>query len=548
MKSQRITSCYKELLISVILFFPLLIICLSHFGYDLELHCFNVAQFLNGHDTIVANFYEKVPLKYHYGYDLMLSYLIKITHLPYPYAATIILILCSSFCMLSLSYYLHYVSKDLWAYGLTIATFFFAFDWCGIYLKKFYDLGILYQIGFWSDINQSSWVFTLPLLIILVILFHTSNLSNKKQQLYLCFVIFVLAIFAPIYAATSMMLLGLSLFTLFLFNVINKNYKFSMIPIFTGIGLLILWKIMNKGLFLSLDVYEMPSVSSIFIEFNIKRVFWTFLYYITIQPVAFIVFLGTLYELIFKFNTILNYKDERLLLIILILVCYPLPFIIYFNNLTIFDNFCKFNLLGMYASYIFIVHFFNAFKMNNNTKIIFCLFVVFAFRASMGQFLMEIRIHDLFRDHRKFEDRMVATPKLNVFLRRNKIKDPSFLVLSKKHSQDYHWDPIHRDFVFCFNIAEEFPTISYRYGLRTINFYDLNHEFRQDIENRFIFDMNEVMHNNPKGLIHLHPTYLIMQMNDIPFLVYKLRRLNRIRQVDYSIKENWVIYNYFVPN
>lgn len=534
-----------EGVVSVSIAFALCVIMLSSIGYDLELHCFNVAQILNGEYPLLAQYNETMPLKYHYGFDFVVAILMKLTGLDYPYVVSILLVIGSLLCVCVLTIYLHRRAKSLFAYASTMVGFFFSGCIFGFPFKDYFpEIGNVNQITFWSDINQSSWLFTLPLLLILIALFSKVAYMSLNDTLRISVILLFLGILAPIYSATSIALIGIALGTLVCTAILQKRMFIAVWPICIGILLLVIWKIFSMGLFVADERYEGPSLSTIFRVFDIKRVLSLFCYYVYVQPLAFVAYVFCIVYVVRNWGNLCQHTLDKNLMIMLILVCYPLPFVLYIDNIITWDNFCKFNELGIYSGLVFLVFFFNEIRHHVWLKILSIFLIAVVVQGSFWRFYTEVKTRNLFREHKKFQSQLSNKHELDMFLNSLPKRDVTFLVVSNAYPMEYRWDVRTRDFVFMFDMADSFKTISWKHGIRTLNYYDLNHQVKESNEKIWIDAMNGINRGDVKALKTLHPSYIICNLSETPDYVHYLVLKNILKVVACSCKEGWIIYEY----
>jgi hypothetical protein len=544
----KISLKREELILLIINTLIWFFLCSISFGYDEINHAFYVAQILHGTYPPLSYFPLDAPVVYHYGWDILVATVCKEFGFTFPYASSLLILLFVLSNSLLLIVFLKNITDKFWI--LVIVFFVFQF---GDGILKFVSeiLGETQtgRLSYFSMINQPAWLFTTSWLLIIVNLIVEKDYSDVREIIKTSLFVFILGSVATIYSATSVLLIGLFLSFLGFQQLSLKKYKQFLLPLFTGIALLIFWNRLNSGILVNGSYYDQPVFRSSISLLGLKNYIKYEGAYILMTPITIGVIIYMVFLFIKREYKTSIYPKWVLFLFYTTILCYFIPFFILTENSAYWDNFCKFNYIGVLSSFLLLPYVIKEYyKKNKLNQIGLILFLVIAFISTIINLFNIVSSKDIiFGSHRLYEISINKTKHLTEYASNHLNSHDKVLALNKNVTSHFVVDrksnkAMVSSYDYMLNNFGEFLSLPFMLGIPVINYYDYNFMINRQIEYKLVDNLNLLYGGNISVLNSISVDYLIMTFDKKPAYIDKLVKLNMISLVAYDKTENWLLF------
>ncbi len=343
------------LAISATLAFFLIHSC-TFVGHDEINHFFFASQITNGKFPPSAYGFPTVPAKYHYGWDILLSSGYRVSGLSYPVLSDVLTTYSLAGALWLVWCLLKYLQAPLALRVLAGAGFFVGDGLAGAanYLlqgsyRKFLTLASLYY--------QHPWTLAVGLFLVsLVLLAYGTTAKRFRDFLFIMTWLVVLYVGVPVCSGAMIPGAGLALVTVALTYrspgspVPRRLVKYGVV-IGAGVLLFIAWP-RTGGIMIGGDAYDRPALRPALSLLGLKGYVKYQGAYVLMMPVGLAVFCYGILGALRKRWLIVRTDAVRTMLWLCVLILIPLPMILMIENCAYWDNFCKFNFIGVLAAWL----------------------------------------------------------------------------------------------------------------------------------------------------------------------------------------------------
>jgi len=515
-------------------------------------HYFMASQIKLGQITPTTYAFPDIPIKYHYGWDLLIGNYSKLTGLGFE---KISLILTFLFLVSSLFVLMGFLKKEGYNINARMLAVFLFFVGGGFMLtiSKFYGdrqfsggLSVLNQIG------QSSWTF--GIFIFLMLLDFLKNLKFNLRYLINFLLLSPVLITIGLTTASGFVLL-LMTFIIILLNFIanTKSIKLNYKPLILIVLCFLVFIILNSfigGVLVNGNLYDNPKfiIAPLNIPFDIyiKRIIaYLFLY----SPLTTIISTISILVVFKNFKSVFRLPLMDQFLYACVIGLYLFPVFLWVENSAYWDNFCKFNYFGILASWILLFKYIESFakKLNLhglNFKLIYFLIVLF-----LGNefFFKVFRLINFIPDNKsiniveKQNSLLLKAVENNIALHNN------IYLLNNNIKGMYEVDPLTNKskvnlYHFINNNFTQFKDLSMQKGLSIANFYDFNFLINRDLELKLWKTLNGLYSGESDALNYIKNDFLVSSISKLPVYVIDWEFQNKIEMIEKSDYEDWIIF------
>jgi hypothetical protein len=350
----RLTGADWLAIFALFIFF--VIHSLTFLGNDEINHFFFASQIVHGKFPPSAYGFPDVPAKYHYGWDILLASGILVSGLPHPVvsdvltAYTLLGVLPLAFCILQ---YLGAptVLRVVCGVGLFVGDGLaggLTFLLQGHY-RRYLTLTNLY--------HQHPWTLALGLFFLsLVLLAHCTAARRMKSFLFPLGWLTILYLAVPICSGVMIPIAGMVLMMVavrgrFPMAGIRWMLVRSTFVALVGVLLLASWPWVG-GIAVAGDAYDRPAVNFALSVFGPSDYLKYEAAYVFMAPVAFAVFGYAIVQIAARRRWIGFGDAVQAMLWLCVLLLVPCPMILIVENSAYWDNFCKFNFIGVLAAWL----------------------------------------------------------------------------------------------------------------------------------------------------------------------------------------------------
>ena len=519
------------------------LVYLKYWISDYKYHGINVAQFIHGQFPPLSYFPRNTELQYHYGFDGILAELSADWNISYTYVSSLLLALFTASIFLEICLWCR---RRHWNGFETSFLVILFFEGSGYrFFSYLFDLSSFTDVRV-GMLGQPAWSFTVSLLMILLLSLE-KNKKNLEWKDYLF--IILLGLFAPVYSATSIVLIGIYLGYCFLVNLTGKEFINAGKSMLAGICLLIFWGIADMGMLKQIPGYIKPHLSSIFLSFDMTvAIKYTLVYTAIIIPSLIVLTFAHSYLKTNKFAA-LN-SSERFLFVL-----FPLTFIPYFavfDNINLYDNYCKFNFIGIQASFFLLVMMYRYFKTNKVVKYIFLFFALISVQGLRNTISTDyLAARHPFQEHMAYDNTLRKYHNLLQLCEQKLSYDTPILVLNDNLScyrmnPDKKWETS-EVFTIPYSVSS-FDCISTDLGIPIINNANYTYLYNPEKEDRLIDAYNRLSAGDFNAINDLCANYVLWDTDKSPRYINKLIMKNMIKHVKVDKKEKWALYQIVNPN
>ena len=517
----------------------------SFVGYDQINHFFFAAQIQKGIFPPSGYAFSHLPVKYHYGWDILLSDIGSLGHVSWEAAEDIL----SAVFVISNSITLLYILKKLfnkfYSY-LVFGCFMFGTGVLG-YIRP----GCYLQL--FSMYHQHAWAFTRSILLLYILVLTVTDFSHWITR---GIAVLSIGLAAPVYSAHSVLLHGIFLaFCGTCAMVFHGRRGLKMFAYFaiTGIILLGLWWYFNVGILVRGDGYCAPNYRVSPSLLGIGKYILYMLGYVLMTPVTMAVWCGTavvVFGAVFKkniFKTLFRYPPGIIFCALCVLLLYPTPFMIMMANSAYWDNFCKFNYIGVLASW-FLCPYLLQWIIKTTGKRIFtlCCFASLVFLYPVWDFgkSATASVKNIFDAASSSAVHAAGLPKLLETVREMP-QGEIILINPELHSHYTVNETTNKAEVNLYWYIDryfgKYTFLATEQGFPVINFYDYNFLYSEDSERKQLTALDRLYKGDETALHDLSASYLIAPMH-CPVFIRRAVQKKILSPLAANHKEDWALF------
>ena len=531
---------YLLLIINAVLW---TIYLLSFVGYDEINHFFHASQLCNSETPPCGYSFCQYPIKYHYGWDILLASLTNASTLPFPISSDLLtLAFIISASILLLVFIKRLTSSQKLLYTLFFFLFFWGYSPISLITFKKY-------LSFSAMINQHSWCFTVSCLLFCYAFFEAKTTHIYYPYNYICLGLMIIG--APLYAAHSLVIWGLFLAYLAMEGLLSSPVTKTKIahfglPFLLGIFLLISWHIMSPGILASGATYDNPLYK---LSWQILPGLKYFKYqgaYFFMSTYSAIIFIILIAKIKSKPYSFLEFS-ERNFINLCVLIFYPMPYFIMMENSSYWDNFCKFNYVGVLASFLPLCEFSSRYWSARPNKQF--LMIVFMFVISFVPFVVNLpKVIANFNDGLKQHREPIYT-KMNLVYtlqHSSKMSNDSILIVKKDIASHYEVDRVTNKsnvnlYEYIYTNYNDFLPLSTSWGFPILNFYDYNFMYNREAEYNQVDNLSLLYGGNEDAIANINCRFILSTF-DYPEYMNRAVNKGLVRSLAVDKDENWSLF------
>lgn len=552
------------LAISVVFAFFLVHSC-TFTGHDEINHFFFASQIANGKFPPSAYCFPTVPAKYHYGWDILLSSGFQVSGLSYPVVSDVLTAYSLTGALLLVWCLLKYLHVPPALRVLAGVGFFVGDGLAGVahYLlqgsyRKFLTLTSLYY--------QHPWTLAVGLfLITLVLLAYGTTAKRIRDFLFIMAWLVVLYVGVPLCSGAMIPVAGLALVTVALTYrhpgpaVTGLLARYGVV-LGAGVLLLIAWSRMG-GIMIAGDAYDKPALQPALSLLGLQGYVKYQGAYLLMMPVALAVFCCGVLGVLRKPSALLRTDAIRMMLWLCVLTLIPWPMILMIENSAYWDNFCKFNFIGVLAAWLLLpavieeTRQFHIVRSHPGGARAMTLALLSSSFVTIALTLMGILMATYAGGPRqlvsasseRFTQAVAARRHLlecigrtvdlnsNILIadRRVTAMFPVSRTTNKAETNQYgHFREYYGDFI----------VVSQMTGRSIMNFYDYNFFYAREAEYRLVDSLNRAFSGDSRALTDLGVSHVLCSSETMPDYLTDWEKQGRVKLVAASTSEGWRLY------
>ena len=402
-----------------------------------------------------------------------------------------------------------------------------------------------------SMFRQTSWLFGVAILFILLNFFHDFKLRDKKHLLF--YAVFLSPIFLSVglLSASTYVLLLLAFTVLFLYIVIQYTIKESAITLFILVAYAVSFLIFSQktgGMLIKGSYFDSPVfvIAPVQIDTNVYLLRIA-AYVLTLAPIGTVAFLFLLSKYIKKPLRFFKNSPHDFFLFSVVLAMFCFPIVIWVENAAYWDNFCKFNYYGILASWIVISD--NllkkiVIKSTVKARILATVIILVVCNESLFEIYRFFGNTNL---HKTYVQNVEKNTKLLQFIETNVPLNRNIYLLNSDLKSMYTINP-HTNksnvnlYGYIFKNFNQFTLISMETGRSIANFYDYNMFMNRELEQKLWTTINDLYTGNPNSLQSIEGDYILSNISKLPEFATEWQTQNKIRFIEKSDLEDWIIF------
>jgi hypothetical protein len=521
---------------------------------DLINHFYLASQVVNNKIPPTTYAFPDIPIKYHYGWNLLLGGYNKLTSLNFGLLSSVLTVL---FIISALFLLIGYFSNKNYKKNEVLTTVILFFTGGGFIVlasNLFGSRTISGGLSLLDQIKQSSWTFGTCIFLIFLYYLRKLNYSNKNFKDFL--------IISPVFlslglTSASGYVLALLFFLVLLLQIlmskhVNKIFFINLFYVLLGFAFFYVLSKNIGGMLISGSLYDNPKFifSPLMVPFKIyaERIVAYLLFF---SPVTTIISLMIVYKLIIDFKNIPKLPVLDIFLYACVICLYWFPVFIWVENSAYWDNFCKFNYFGILASWILLIRYLGPLseklkKFKLNKKLVYVLLILllsieFSYKLFFSIYnnykvntSTSLNITSQNTNLLKFINTKIPLDK-NIYIVNNELKEmyPVDTISNKSNVNLYGF--INKYFY-------QFTDIPKKTGRSIANFYDFNFFMNRTLEKDLWITLDLLYKGDSNVLDRINGDYIISNYFKIPDYAKDWNQSDKIKVVEKSTEEDWIIY------
>lgn len=371
------TLSWPDYLVALIICVVIVGHSLCFIGHDEINHFFYASQISQGKFPPGAYGHPAIAVKYHYGWDILLASGFLVSGLSFPIVSDALTAYSLVGAVLLVLCILQYLRTPTWLRLISGVGFFLGDGVLGI-MTYFVRGDYGSYLSLTALYHQHPWTFAVGFfLVTLLAVEYCTCASRIRDFLFMMLWLMVLYFSVPVCSGSVLPIVGVSLVLIAMRCRVScmtfRGHIVGYLIVATvAVVLVIMWPHMG-GIAVAGDAYDNPKLRLSLSLFGA----WNYLKYMTAYllmiPVGVIVLWYTFYG-IFSMRVLTRSENSiQTMLWLSVLIFVPFPFILMVENAAYWDNFCKFNFLGVLAGWLMlpgVIHAYLQIRMSGVVKLL----------------------------------------------------------------------------------------------------------------------------------------------------------------------------------